>query len=72
MMFQTTLFLNMNKTQGLTVGLSDLLNVDLYNDSLKMFNRAWAKNIIIWPLVMTWMNMFWRTCMSDKRKSLHS
>ena len=31
-------FLNTNKTQWHTMNLSDMLNADLYNDNLKMFN----------------------------------
>ena len=43
------------------MNFSDLLNVELYNDNLKMFN-----------LVVIWMNMSWRTCMSDEWNSPHS
>ena len=38
--FQMFSFFNINKTQYQTMNLSDLLNVELYNDNLKMFNQA--------------------------------
>ena len=42
-MFQVFLFLNINKTQGHTMNLCDLRNVELYKDNPKMFNQAWEE-----------------------------
>ena len=42
-MFQVFLFFHINKTQGHTMNLGDLLNVELYNDKLKMFSQGWEE-----------------------------
>ena len=42
-MYQLRSLFNINKSQGDTVNLNDLLNVDLYNDNLKMFNQDWEE-----------------------------
>ena len=34
---------NINKTLGHTMNLNDLLEVELYNDNLKMFSQAWEE-----------------------------
>ena len=39
-MFQICPFFNIIKTQGPTMNLCDLRNVELYNDNLMMFNQA--------------------------------
>ena len=67
-MFQVFLFLNISETQGLTMNLSDLLHVDLYNENLKMIIFRLRKKHYQ-PLVMIWMNMSWRTCMSDNYRN---
>ena len=64
-MYQIFSFFNINKTQEHTMNLNDLLNVELYNDNLKMFNLAWEV-ALHWLLVMILVKMFLRTCMSDK------
>ena len=43
MMFEELLFFSINKTQGHTMNFSDLLDVELHNDNLKMFNQAWEE-----------------------------
>ena len=45
-LFQIFSFFNTNKTQGHTMNLSDLLNVDLYNDNLKMLNHSWEETSV--------------------------
>ena len=40
------LFFSINKTQADTMNLSDLLNVELYNDNLKMFNEPWEETLL--------------------------
>ena len=40
------LFFSINKTQADTMNLSDLLNVELYNDNLKMFNEPWEVTLL--------------------------
>ena len=61
-MFQVFSFI-INKTQGPTMDLNDLLNGELYTDNLKMYNQAWEETILC-PKVMIRMNTFWRTCVS--------
>ena len=36
----------MNKTQDHTISLSDLVNVKLYTDNLKMFDQAWEETLL--------------------------
>ena len=43
-MLQVFLF-NINETLGHTTSLSESLNVELYNDILKMFNQAWEETL---------------------------
>ena len=42
-LFQITLFLDINKTHEHTMNLSDLLYVQLHKDNLKLFNQAWEE-----------------------------
>ena len=44
--FNSFLFSNINKTQGHTMNLSDLLFVEFFNDNLKMFNQACEETIL--------------------------
>ena len=37
---------DINKTPGRAVGLTDLLNIELYNDNLKQFNHAWEEMLL--------------------------
>ena len=37
---------DINKTQGRTMGLNDLLDIKWYNDNLKMFNQAWGATLL--------------------------
>ena len=46
MMRQVLLFCNINKTPGHTMNLIDLLDVELYNDNLKMFSQAWEETFL--------------------------
>ena len=46
------------------MNLSDLFNVELYNDNLKMFKQAREETSVV-LLRMIWMSMSWRTCMTD-------
>ena len=39
---QIFLFFSIKKTDGHIADVSDLLDVELYNDNFKMFNQAWA------------------------------
>ena len=55
----SSLFFNINETEGHTMILSDLLAVELYNDSLKMFNQAWDETL---PAFWQW---FGQTCPGD-------
>ena len=43
--FEIFSFFKVNKTQEHVVNLNDLLNVELYNDFLKMFNHAWEETL---------------------------
>ena len=45
-MFQVCLFFNVCKTHGHTMNLSDLLNVELCNDNLKMFHQGWEETLL--------------------------
>ena len=45
-LLQVFLFFNCNKTQGHTMNLSDLLDVELHNDNLKIFNQAWEEPLL--------------------------
>ena len=38
---------DINNTQGRIMGLNDLLNIEVYNDSLKMFSQAWEEIAIV-------------------------
>ena len=44
--FQVFLFFNVKKTQEHTINLSDLRNVELYYDIVKMFNQAWEETLL--------------------------
>ena len=57
--YVSSIFFNINETQGHTMILSDLLNVELHNDSLKMFNQAWEETL---PAFWQW---FGQTCLGD-------
>ena len=61
--FQKKKFFNINETQGHSMNLSDLLNVELYNDNLKMFNEAWEETLLA---VGDDLDMSWITCVTDK------
>ena len=37
---------DINETQGRAVGLTALLNIELYNDNLKQFNQAWKEMLL--------------------------
>ena len=45
-MLQFFSLFDINKTQGREVGLTDLLNIELYNDNLKQFNQAWEEMLL--------------------------
>ena len=45
-MLQFFSLFDINKTQGRAVGLTDLLNIELYNDNLKQFNQAWEEMLL--------------------------
>ena len=45
-LFQIFSFSNINKTQGHTMNLSYLLNVELYTDNLKVFNQPWEETLL--------------------------
>ena len=46
MFYQIFSFFNINENQGRTMGLNDLLDIDLYNDILKMFNQTWDEAML--------------------------
>ena len=58
-MFRIFSFFNINKTQGHTMNLNELLNVGLYNDNLKMFSQAWEETSSAFRNIL--MNMFSKT-----------
>ena len=45
-MFQFFSPFGINETQVRAMGLTDLLNIELYNDNLKQFNQAWEELLL--------------------------
>ena len=45
-MYQIFSFFDINKAQGLTVGLTDLSNIELHDDNLKQMNLAWDEMLL--------------------------
>ena len=60
------------RSRGYTMNVSDVLDVELYNDRLKMFNQVLGGKITSHWGWMIWMNMTRRICVNDKWTSLHA
>ena len=66
---QVFLFFHIKKIREHTTILSDLFDVELYDEDFKMTNQAWEENIFF---VMVWMTMVLRSCTRGNKYSLHS
>ena len=69
-MYQIFWFFNISKTEGDIVNLDDMVNVELYNDNLKIFNQACEETLL--ALVMIWMKVSSRIGTKGNWESLHS
>ena len=70
-LYQIFSFFNIDETQGHILNMNDLLNVELYNDTLKMFDLAWEETLL--PMGNDLDDgVSSRMCTKGKWESLHS